>query len=325
MRKSLFLHIGAHKTATTYLQNTFALNADLLAQHGLLYPEPLLHQAHHSLARTLKSPEMASMALEDIPMWGKLLSAFDRAPQDRLLLSSEDFEWQPNLERLAPLHARYDVKIIFYLRAPDDYLESYYNQLVKDFNPRESRTLEQFIADKPLHFLQPNLILDRWAEVFGTKNIIVRLFRKDQMRKMPVTYDLLKAIGQQTMPDLVPAETAGLHKVSLPPDALEYLRLCNPHFDKVQGHHAFVTNLAEATKPHYDALQRTRAGLLSIDAKKTIRKRFQHNYQQVAQKYLGSSGSPFPIHEATPHINYEKRLPTADVAMMAFVAALQHT
>jgi hypothetical protein len=39
MTRRVFLHVGAPKTGTTYLQDTLAANQELLARHGLTYPE----------------------------------------------------------------------------------------------------------------------------------------------------------------------------------------------------------------------------------------------------------------------------------------------
>lgn len=46
----LILHIGAHKTATSFLQRTLSLNRGLLARHGLIYPKIRHYPAHHILA-----------------------------------------------------------------------------------------------------------------------------------------------------------------------------------------------------------------------------------------------------------------------------------
>ncbi len=46
----LVLHIGTHKTATTTIQETFAANADLLRQHGLIYPDLGKASGHHGLS-----------------------------------------------------------------------------------------------------------------------------------------------------------------------------------------------------------------------------------------------------------------------------------
>ena len=44
------LHIGTHKTATTTLQDSFRLNAALLARRGLIYPQiDARHSGHHGL------------------------------------------------------------------------------------------------------------------------------------------------------------------------------------------------------------------------------------------------------------------------------------
>ena len=45
----VILHIGTHKTATTAIQNAFALNRSVLAQNGLIYPQLGPYSGHHGL------------------------------------------------------------------------------------------------------------------------------------------------------------------------------------------------------------------------------------------------------------------------------------
>lgn len=45
----LILHTGAHKTGTTSLQHSLALNRDLLARHGVVYPHVGPNMGHHAL------------------------------------------------------------------------------------------------------------------------------------------------------------------------------------------------------------------------------------------------------------------------------------
>jgi len=44
------------------------------------------------------------------------------------LISSEDFEWYVDPSRISVLKEKFNVFIIYYIRMPVSYLESYYNQ-----------------------------------------------------------------------------------------------------------------------------------------------------------------------------------------------------
>ena len=90
----VILHVGAHKTGTTYLQNLFHLNRARLAEAGIHYPDIGPNTAHHALAG-------AWMNLPDIPdrfygaagpdgLWQKIIDQYATAP-GTLLLSAENF------------------------------------------------------------------------------------------------------------------------------------------------------------------------------------------------------------------------------------------
>ena len=50
--KRLIIHPGFHKSGTTALQESFALNRALLREHGILYPR-IGTKAHHRVAWAL--------------------------------------------------------------------------------------------------------------------------------------------------------------------------------------------------------------------------------------------------------------------------------
>lgn len=322
MKKRLFLHIGSHKTATTFLQSSLATSPEALTRLGLLYPKTgRIYDAHFKLHWALKDKALAGNALPDIPIWADLLKEIDASPEMTALISGECFGWGTDVSRLAVLAERYDVKVIFYLRSPDSHLESFYNQVVKDFETKEVRPLEQYMAEEPLGILDTTKLLNPWAEMFGPAAIKLRLFGKAFLPNgiMP---DFLKTMGFTTMPVFNPPSDSAQHKVSLPPDALEYLRLSNPWLKSSTGHHDFVQRLVQLTQQNLDAFQETRAGLLSLRGRQTLRARFRANQLQAIHAYLGTRRTPFPANEAPDFPDYADRLPEANARVMGKVAAL---
>ncbi len=322
MKKRLCIHIGSHKTATTFLQNSFSINQPVLDKLGILYPKAgRIYGAHHQMAWSLRKPETADKPLTELDHWPALIDEAAASPHQQVVISSEDFEWIGNLERLAALREWFDVTVVFYLRSSDSYLESYYNQLVKDFGSRETRTLEEYIAEASLFFLETNVILNRWAEIFGKEAIRLRLFGKEHLPD-GIEYDFLRTIGVNAKPAFKPAEVSILHKVSLPPDALDYLRLCNLHLTKSEGHHDFVVHLVQMAAASSDKLQKTRAGLLSLEAKRNLLRRFRQGNRQAMNQYRGIDRVPFPADNAKPHPDYDGRLAVASAEIMAYVGVL---
>ncbi len=284
-KKTLHFHIGSHKTATTTLQNALAANGDLLARAGLLYPKSGRYfSGHHPLALQLRDPEQRNQPLEALGDWPELLREIDASPARDVLLSSENFEWLQDLSRLQGLSRRYRVRVLFYMRNPASYLESFYNQLVKDLKTREARTLETYICEHGLFFLDNERLLRRWSDTFGAPALQVRLYEKSLSAKTLLS-QFLQMLGCQNPPRLVLPQSPALQKISLPPDALEYLRLRNLHRAPPKGQHRITMTLAQIAQTEAAALQRSRAGLLSVAAQQNLIRRFAAGNLRVARAW----------------------------------------
>lgn len=321
-KKRLFIHIGSHKTATTYLQSLFHNNRDLLLKNNLLYPATgIAHEAHHELAWSLRDKQQDSTDLLLMPRWQALVEEIEGAAADTALISSEDFEWNAfKPDWLRPLHQHFDLHVIFFLRQPDLYVESYYNQLVKDFDTRESRTLERYLAEEPLFFLQSERILNRWAELVGDDKMHVRLF-EEASREGSIETSLLAITGLEKKLQLATQNPSIAHKASLPPDALELIRQCNPSLRTRKGHFQWVLQLAATAGLQSGALQQTRCGLLSLRMKENVLRRVADSNRRVSKRFLGVDKNPYPASIARAHPGYEKRQAQADSSTLATIVS----
>ncbi|WP_121064140.1 hypothetical protein [Chachezhania antarctica] len=321
-RKTVYLHIGSHKTATTSLQSTFSVSDALMEAAGVLFPKSgRKYQAHHPLAWQLRDQDTVDTPLDALGDWPALFDEIDASPAEVVVISSEDFEWIPTLDRLEDLKRRYDLRVLFYMRSPETYLESFYNQIVKDFVTRETRTLETYMTEEGLFFLDNLRILSRWSKVVGQENVIVRLFDPDYLKGDIVT-DFMDAIGCKAEIAFREPDVSVLHKVSLPPDALEYLRLCNRHLTQEDGHHAFVVDLVQIARTNRDGLMETRGGQLSLAAKTAVLRRFVPMNREVSRRFLGADHSPYLPQRAKPHPDYDQRMAVADAGVVAKVAVM---
>lgn len=323
MKKRLYLHIGSHKTATTFLQNSLHHNRDRLAGLGLLYPRAgQIWQAHFKLCWALKDPAQKDVPLDRLGDWPALLEEIDAAAEPAAVLSAEEFGLGLDVARLEPLKARYEVAVIFYLRSPDSYLQSFYNQFVKDFRNREARRIDTYLAEQEPHFLDTSQILAPWAALFGPAAIRLRLYGREFLPD-GILADFLRALDRTNWPDFAPPDASIQHKTSLPPDALDYLRLTNPYLTREEGHHRFVTDLVQLSLRQEAELQRTRAGILSLPARQLLRRRFRDSNLRAARSFLGAARTPFPPAEAPPPPeDFDRRLPEATPEVMARVAAM---
>lgn len=135
----IVLHMGAHKTATSYLQGAFYRNRKLLEHHGLHYPHIGPNNAHHALAAQW-------IAINDIPqsfydrrgpagLWDDLIADYATRP-GTLFLSAENFsrvhperiDMAGLAERLSAFEA---VKIVYTMRRQVDLVPSVWAQIAK--------------------------------------------------------------------------------------------------------------------------------------------------------------------------------------------------
>lgn len=140
----LVLHIGPHKTATTYLQSNFKSQRGALRKHGWLYPvigvrTALAHQdvaENPNAIQTRSGPVYASVA------------AAAREAQARdlgVLLSAERFRrWRTKqVAALAGVFSADEPKIVYVLRDPMTVIRSMWAQSVKLGG---AGTLPEFLA-----------------------------------------------------------------------------------------------------------------------------------------------------------------------------------
>jgi hypothetical protein len=170
--RSLFLHVGLHKTGTTYLQKLLGENRDTLLGAGLglgPFQDPELG-THHPIIAAMErlGPE-------------KVFAQAARCPGDKLLVSAEDLSHV----LLDPVRARairdaagrhFDVKIVIFLRRQDHLAESYYAEAVKSWHagPVGEAGLD---GARWIYELDHAKRIARLEDVFGKGNVLVRLYR----------------------------------------------------------------------------------------------------------------------------------------------------
>lgn len=202
---TVYLHIGAPKTATSSLQALFAAQHETLLNQGLLYPSQLRHgDAHHLLACDLidqfqnKKQKMPDFWYGDRPRgqaWQSLLEEIaEHTNLNSVFVSTELFFGQSDnlldmLNYIKNKLANFDVKIIAYLRRQDLMHSSFYNQDVKGARQWPTSACE-FYEQHQLFVRGYDALFEAWASVFGENNIIIRPFEQSQWRDG----DLLKDV-----------------------------------------------------------------------------------------------------------------------------------
>jgi len=122
-QRTLHLHAGPHKTASTYLQARLHTNRPSLERAGLRYPTPWRERSHRDLARALQAGRFEPLV--------RLLSQQRRWSGD-LLLSAEHFvPLIRDPQALAGLRQHcaaqgFDLHVISFVRPQADLINSFY-------------------------------------------------------------------------------------------------------------------------------------------------------------------------------------------------------
>lgn len=202
--KKIWLHIGTHRTGSTSIQRTLHENRLLLLEQGFLFP--------HAGESMGSQHQLAWSLLEKLPPWydkpessEKVFKALrveiESSDAEQIILSSEDFslldyqsESLNHLNLLASYLEDYDVHIIVYVREQIQFLNSFYNEVVKSYDTRFAGYSPMQLADELGSLLDYNFLIDRWGSVFGEKQIVVRDFNR-AVHANGLVEDFLQTVG----------------------------------------------------------------------------------------------------------------------------------
>lgn len=199
--RTLYLHIGTHRTATSSIQSFMHANSSALLQRGIFYPYKVAR--HNDLFRMIFSGkrEVTDAAAD-------LFKRADKraGPDASVVLSDEDISMQTDLSRLKDFNEFFQVKVIFSLRRQDFWLESWFLQNIKwQWNETLSHcTLDAFLARRAeFHWVDYNTYVTHLEQVFGRENVLLYPFEKEQMPDGPVSA-FARMIGLESITGLTP-------------------------------------------------------------------------------------------------------------------------
>lgn len=312
-RKRLYIHIGMHKTGTTALQAYLWKYRGPLLEAGICYPEVALSGPTHArLANVFKGPEFdAAMRRLMTPerwnpgespyavgedetadvLYDRLREAIRTAAVPAAVVSSECFmEWIDPC-RVAAQVAGWgmDVRIVVYLRRQDEWIQSVFNQLVKD---RHIRYAGEFGDLPQFSMLDYRETLDRWAAAFGRENIVARIYSTDRLVGGDIVGDFMDVLGVRERRWEDGCDEEGINE-SLHRDIVAVLRRANA-LPASRGEHETILN---ALLPINDRLlARDGAGgrqLLGTEALGAILERCRESNAAVVADFLGGRGDGF--------------------------------
>lgn len=171
----LVLHIGLHKTATTYVQNLLSAQRYDLLREGVLYPTagtvdrvPLSTRDGAQSGQTLFTRGGDRKALV-----ADLLAELPDATST-VLISAEDFSLPRSEPSPAALLDRFgafgEIAVVLVLRRQDKWVESVYKQIVDQFHNQETRSFGDYLEQVGPTLLDFHTRFSPWRDLVGAEN-----------------------------------------------------------------------------------------------------------------------------------------------------------
>jgi hypothetical protein len=183
--KRLIIHPGFHKSGTTALQESFALNRALLRENGILYPR-IGTKAHHRVAWALTQRPWGwnKRGGEVTPEkhWNRMAERINKAKEETVILSSEFFS-ELDGEKIRKIRSDIkgrDIQILFTIRPLAKLLPSSYQQYLKYGITIEYEDWLHEILDNPGESkVSPTFwkrhshgkVVAKWVDIFGKSNV----------------------------------------------------------------------------------------------------------------------------------------------------------
>jgi hypothetical protein len=292
----IVVHIGAPKTASTYLQRRLRADPNHLRKHGIYVPVlPLVAEmaGNAKLLATALSrqpsltfqrafPRIDVSALDPNRLVAELLQDW-RADSESVVLSAENF--RPNharrLRELLPKTA--PRLVVLFVRRQDRWIDSYFNQMVKtnEINEGISTFVARLCDTDGERLCRPDWFAhyEAWRDAFGDCKVVFY----DEVAS-DVFGAFIAAAGLEPLPDLIDIDRA---QVSLNIYELAYLLDLKTPIDYPE----FLLRRAASEKASRRlGLHETRSLLSSADLER-LRNRFEASDQRLLAA-LGRNNSP---------------------------------
>ncbi|MEY8516631.1 hypothetical protein AALC25_06810 [Lachnospiraceae bacterium 29-84] len=300
--KTLYLHIGTPKTASTAIQDFCWENQQVLNSKGYYYPDMELRfpeiryvrNAHFLIGQNQipKSDRDFEKERETVDKcFAKLYASFQK--YDNIILTDESMwhygfgyegmGWDRIKKELEK--GIFSLKVIVYLRRQDDFIFSWWNQMVKEgFHRSSVITWETMAKKRPVVKLDYYKMLDRIAAFAGKENITVRLFDRKKFVGQTIQADFLDAIGLTLSEEYQMPED--FSNTSLTKNYIEIKRILNelPGLDKKSN--AWFRK--HATDCSLDSGNDKKYHIFSKDEMEAFLAEYEEGNRKIAQEYLGS-------------------------------------
>jgi len=205
MKKTVYIHIGTHKTGTTSIQKFSVENSTKLFELGIYYPtisRPMINNisaGHHLLPWYIFNHPVPGSFYGEYnekreSLFPSLIEGIKSSACDHILLSSEEFDRlsKEDINRLSEYFTDFNVKIIAYLRRKDSYMESMYQTDVLHNVEYNSFAEYMKIMPTPQNYYK---FIKKWQDVFGLENVQVNFYCKKALKSNDIVVDFYSRLG----------------------------------------------------------------------------------------------------------------------------------
>lgn len=326
--KTLFVHIGLPKTATTSIQKFCCQNEKILEKYGYCYPRfPWKYTTNPTyrngifLYKEIYKDGVRQLEEEDrrrTKGYEKICQCFETF--DHVILSDEII-WHAMYSRRTNIWQElnelgekqgFQVRVLVYLRRQDEYISSWWNQIIKAGakNPPtgyEETPWEQYEENIP-DYMQADYYdaLERIANIIGKENIIVRVFERDRFYGGMIEADFLHCLGLELTDEYSISEQYMNQKLS--GNTPEMKRILNSLPDMNGKENNFIRSIlnkvSDLSETNYPC------SVFSREEASAFVSSFEEGNQKIAKEYLSEQGErPLFSHEFKDTIKWERDNP----------------
>ncbi len=195
-KKTVYLHIGLHKTGSTAIQ----IALDSLHKKGILQENgfDLLWEDLYLLFNACRYESPTSPALQTLEQ--KIHDFVQASPLPNVIVSCEGFSvcHEHHIKALGKALAEHDVKVLCYIRRQDHMLESCWAENIKNFSG--------YIAPTYNWKQHWETMFSQYAQCFGKHNILLRVYSRDLLYLQDAASDFLQWINLEKLTDLIEYE-----------------------------------------------------------------------------------------------------------------------
>lgn len=282
-KKTIYFHIGTHKTGTTALQKFFVDNKELLKNKGLVYDfynEQEMNQGYLAF-----SPEK----------WDDL----DLDPLRNYIISGEDFYSHvlQYSDVISNKLSNFNIHFIVYFKRQDLMIQSVYNQLVK------MHGFSKEISNNINYNFDYYQFLQILKNKFSQSNLTVRVYEKKQFEGGSIFSDFLKILGLDLTNDFKIEKK--VINPSLTTEKMEFTRYINmldlPIDFRTQLSKLVIKSALDSNEV---ALFR-KQDLISPQEAKNLLAQYEDGNKAIAREYLGREDGKLFYEEVAEDPNWK--------------------